>query len=482
MKTGISLALSNFFRHRREAGAAVSFAPTWFTKLRDGVANWAERETPLASAPRWVGFPTAITVTQGGTYSFAPYAVDDDGEALTYSLAGAPGGYSINAATGLMTAGTTIGTQAVTVRITDAGGRTADSPTCAVTVQAVQPPASGFVADSGYTLSGTIADGATLTISGTGFGTKQGGGRPLYYFPYTSDLTPHATLSRRTAPMLDSARPYVFSTTSPPPNNPGSCRLEMNDSGTSWGVSLPAGSVASIYTFAHRRFGYDTFHDGVGSNHKFWRIWRSAGQGFPDFYSSYSGNGQTTFAPVSAAEGVSEGPGGESNNDKWWDNAPNYYTQIQPILNAITTQWHTFEQEWQNSSAANVADAVFISWTNGAICCESSRFTSHNSGGQPYWEELFFSQISNNSEPAGGYFYYGPTLVDDSRCRIIVSNEATWNTGAAATYSRDFCVPITWADGQITMMLRQGIHTSLAGKYLYVVRSNGTAVRIGRFS
>jgi hypothetical protein len=129
-----------------------------------------------------------------------------------------------------------------------------------------------------------------------------------------------------------------------------------------------------------------------------------------------------------------------------------------------------------------VADGFMRHYVNGALLTTASALTTFNATytSQTY-DEIYFTQISNNTEPAD-YFYYGPTLIDDSRCRLIVSTESSWNTSAAVTATRDFCVPSAWDDGSITALLRKGIHSTLSGKSLYVVKGDGSAVKIGSFS
>jgi hypothetical protein len=346
------------------------------------------------------------------------------------------------------------------------------SKTFTVTVTAV---ASGFTADSGYSVSGTVGDMQSLTItkSGGGFGTKLGGGKPWLYLPHAANLNPDTTYSRGTSGNVLHTG-CSWSNTTPPPNAAGSLRCLMNNEGNVPGWTFTGTSSPQIYTFTHRRFGYNVQRDGTLTNHKFWRMWTTEpGQAQPpgfQFRSSYNyGSGNIGF-------------GGYCDTDGFDNGRQTYWDELGPLA-TLTTNWHTFEGEGQMSSAINVADAKIIHWTDGALYNNAaanyltwnSSYTARRCG------HIYFSQIANNVEPAD-YFYYGPTLIEDSRCRIIVSTESTWNTSATASFTRDFCLPTVWADGQIQVTIRRGIHSSLTGKYLYVVRSDGTAYRIGVFT
>ncbi|MFA6901566.1 MAG: S8 family serine peptidase [Gallionellaceae bacterium] len=76
------------------------------------------------SAPVFTSIPPT-TATEGSPYSYAVSASDADGDVLGYSLDVAPAGMSISASSGLIAwtpAVSQVGSQAVTVRVTDAGG------------------------------------------------------------------------------------------------------------------------------------------------------------------------------------------------------------------------------------------------------------------------------------------------------------------------------------------------------------------------
>jgi hypothetical protein len=330
----------------------------------------------------------------------------------------------------------------------------------------------GFTPETAdFGLGGTIGDGQSVTITDnqSRFGTKPNGHKPWLYIPNNTDLLLDTNFSRGTAAnVLANPTDLTFSTTSPPPNGSGSLRVAANSSGAAPQWTHPR--MTEVYSFVHRRFGYDTLHDALSSNHKSFRLHSNFGGTAPprtSLYHNYANHDETVMNPAVFIENIGGG--------RW--------ASASAVLNAVTTGWHTAEYEATQSSASGAADALFFHWVNGSKEHNTTNLTTQNSSYTwDYWNRGALSQNSNNVEVAGSYYYYGPWLVEDSRCRIIVSDESSWNTTKNVATTRDFCLPTLWASNSITLTLRQGIHTTLSGKYLYVVKSDGSALKIGRFT
>jgi hypothetical protein len=361
------------------------------------------------------------------------------------------------------------------------------------TVSVQGQPASGFTREAGFDISGTFTDGQSVTITDTQsrFGTKIGGGKPWIYQPMSGSYNPDPTYSRGTAIALgDAGFEYMttFDTSEVcPSGGTGVLKSVKDDSHGSWGVR--GISNGFCYVFTHRRYNWDVFNDAVSSNLKSFRMRTQFGGVTPpncDIYISlqsanYPRACVTNFGYPTLSGGIPQ----------------TSRTNLDTAHSTIRQQnWHRFELEFRPSSAYNVADCTLVPWINGARPTAGGTstqtwpngtdgFISHGNGTvdvTTVYDDIFFDQISNNLEPAGAAALYGPTLWDDSRCRVIVSDEATWNTSSTVMPVRDFCVPTTWAAGSITFLLRQGVHSTLFGKYLWVVKSDGSALKIGRFT
>jgi len=85
-------------------------------------------------APVWAAnTPTALTRAAGAVYNFSQHASDPESDALTYSIASNPGGYTIVPSAGTVTIGTVSG--GLAVRATDPHGLYAEH-VCQITVNA----------------------------------------------------------------------------------------------------------------------------------------------------------------------------------------------------------------------------------------------------------------------------------------------------------------------------------------------------------
>lgn len=329
---------------------------------------------------------------------------------------------------------------------------------------------SGGDAQLGWSAPNGLSSGNSLVISTDGtynFGTKPNGAKPWLYLPHGADLNPDTNYSRGTASNL-SHTGCSFTSGTYPTNGSGSLRCLMNSSSNCPGWTFDASGPGELYTFTHRKFGYDALHDAVATNLKTWRAWTDVNGSFPpnsDVIVAYTTGSITTINPLVDIGLVPAGAGGD--NSVYWDDTR---------LDYLTTQWHSSEVAFARSGSSGVADGKLWHWTDGKLQVSTSTLTSYDGTWTANtYKQLFFAQISNNTEPAD-YFYHGPTLIDDSLCRVITSTEPTWHTGSTNTYVRDFQLPTAWVASQITITLRQGIHDTLSGKYLYVIKSDGNPV------
>jgi hypothetical protein len=155
-----------------------------------------------------------------------------------------------------------------------------------------------------------------------------------------------------------------------------------------------------------------------------------------------------------------------------------YVYNVSPINPKNT--WQTQECFLKQSSGVNVADAQ-VWMTNGGAATTRYSFVSMDTDNANPYRDLAWHQVQSGVFPVGsGYFLgYDVVYVDDSWCRVMVTSSPTWSEVSQVA---EIQIPTAWAAGSITATLRQGEFTSLSGKYLYVVKSDGTAMKIGRFT
>ena len=183
-----ALVYADFDRH--EGGVY-----TYWLVAHDDQGGASVRSNPCAAEPAAMsrGRPPEIVsspglaVLVGETYEYDVDAVDPDGDDVAYSLALAPTGMTIDAATGLIRwtpAADQIGESPVTVRAVDPGGLSGLQAFYVIAVAANEPPVTAASA----ALPGTTADaggpyeaeeGAVFTLDGSG--SRSAAGDPLVH-------------------------------------------------------------------------------------------------------------------------------------------------------------------------------------------------------------------------------------------------------------------------------------------------------------
>jgi hypothetical protein len=140
---------------------------------------------PPSGSPQITSTPVT-TATVGVAYSYDVDATDPNGDAVSYSLTQAPGGMTINAASGLIAWTPTaaqVGSHSVTVRAADAGGL-AITQTFPVSVGAA--PTSGPMTMACADGPGTLCSGDTLLRTDNGVALTRSGVQ--VYGRSTSDM------------------------------------------------------------------------------------------------------------------------------------------------------------------------------------------------------------------------------------------------------------------------------------------------------
>ena len=107
-----------------------------------------------------------------------------------------------------------------------------------------------------------------------------------------------------------------------------------------------------------------------------------------------------------------------------------------------------------------------------------TRFIMRSAAMTGRYEVLFFDQVSNNEVATSTYHYIDSIYVDDSRQRVVVSDEPSWRdqVGGGPESHREVQIPVRWSDREIQIVVRQGSFDSFAHKYLYVIDADGKPV------
>ena len=313
------------------------------------------------------------------------------------------------------------------------------------------PAMTQFAQAGGITAADVFVDGVPVTIQGSGFGSKAVA-RPLQFFDYGHSNTGSSALARSTYTA------QTRGTLSGAVVAPGSRTSLQVDMGGNEKAAGPLDGVgfksSSVYVWIKHRYEFNVISASGpnGFNLKVFRLW------YPythDTYVAYQGSGGSLV-------------GVENTQDS------SVWFHMRPKEGA----WVVDEYDYE-SSGIDSADGVLQYARNGILAWSpTNRFRMRTSSlPQPY-KVLYFDQVSNNQIAKGTYIYIDSIYVDDTRQRVIVSDEPTWSTqvDTGSEWHREVQIPMAWSDGQIQITARQGSLDTFAGKYLYVIGPDGSPV------
>lgn len=308
-------------------------------------------------------------------------------------------------------------------------------------------------------VEGTLSNGATLTITGDGFGSKSNP-KPLYWFDF-SVAAGTSPLGRQqyTGQIAGSLTTSVVA--------PGSANSLHNDVAgvtEAWGPrdGVPFNSN-TLYVWLKKRYGFNIVTDRAsnGLNLKFFRMWDPWTH---DILCSYQGSmgldSGAAYAEVT----------GESAN---WFRMPQE-----------SGKWLAEEYEYL-AGDVNATNGIFNYTRNGiAAYPRTTRFLMRTTAAPTTYNLLFLDQISNNQLSAGKNLYYDSLYIDDTWQRVVISDEPQWQSvvygSGGAERKREIQIPTSWSNTSIQIRVRKGSLTNLQGSYLYVIGVDGSPVnRVG---
>ena len=355
-----------------------------------------------------------------------------------------------------------------------------------------------------------LVNGATLVISGSGFGNKvpakpyvwagfeQGSIQPSNYgqninWSESAYMVYNATGGVNGGPdavgVKDDAQPGIWT-------------LAINSNGFNWN---DYGS--KIYLF------YDTYKNFCTSgpsstcplyiNWKIMRIWNlnisfSAPNAssppyctlcYPDFYMSSSNGAE-----------ASEYLENNSNPDRLGYDATVYAAtyvngsgvQTDPsVTDGPIGKWFPQQMILQSNSQANTFDGNLKWYSNGSeiglvpIDLRWTTFTLKfriNGSITEAMRRLYIQGVQENvnwlftgSNGTAKTYAVDNIYIDNTWSRVMVCNSATWSTCT----KEDIEIPTAWSNDSITVLLRTGEFSSFSNLYLYVVDANGNVNQNG---
>lgn len=356
--------------------------------------------------------------------------------------------------------------------------------------------------DPGYTVE-IDEESGTVTIHGAGFGAKPGGGPPFFWLDLGQTAGPAAAdpISRwqAWAGLNPDQSTTEFSVAQVAAGSLRALRADFaaDGNGVFEPIVLPVGTahwyiwVKKYYDFSHP----DPLSSGTikGWNWKTMRAWENVATGNNDIYGmgwatpTVQGGASNNALGNFASGHIPQVPG-----TGWHGNNQGFYLQISPTgtpnADLYFQTWYVPEWELHHSSAPGLADGysqMVASGVNGLPQVNTTQFISHTAE-EGMVRVIFQEQRSNGTYTTPAWTYYDSYFVEDSGCRVIVSDESSWQEATRLeggdNHLREIQIPLTWADTLVTCRYRQGSHPTLDGRWLYVRSDDRTTRRIGRFT
>lgn len=318
-------------------------------------------------------------------------------------------------------------------------------------------------------VSGTITDGQSITISGSGFGSKStaaptlwddcSGTDPLDLWTCGSPMTCHEADENNATYNINYRTPAAVGR----------------------GVALPHSHITKYLCGAHY------YSVGDGANVVIWKTVEVS----PPCYTYVSwyrridpnwvwGDYDQNFKDACWCDTLTEGPYSCNNYLSHHDgNLYQYYTgywdanvfsgyEVALEHERLETKWVKTEWEtyWSNSSGWMKV------WEDGVLKMHYAGDTLTDGGPNLIAIEGFFREISTEN-----WRYMADIYIDHSIQRVLIGNASTL---ASCTTLREIQIPTAWSSTSITTTVNQGGFANGATAYLYVFDASGVANSTGK--
>lgn len=301
-------------------------------------------------------------------------------------------------------------------------------------------------------VSGALTHGATVTVTGTGFGAKPMAA-PVKYDDFQA-LTTGQDLSasgwttaggihpRASTARLRSGTPYAKNALAE--FDPA---IPFESGGDSSGFILLSQHFVKGYVDA---WLFSHVVSGTPGNQKPIR-WHATGASQPNIYFNM-------YVP-SSGDTVCGGRDGMTYSDSAFCDTPQMYEN-----------WRHLQYLVDIGSGTSASDGTIQVWVDGALVYDHDDVPvwSGGLGGIP---ELYLGNYLRTDEGAGLQNFWESVYVDNSWARVEVGNNAVY---ANCTH-REIQVPSAWANGSLSVTVNRGSFASLSGAYLFVVDTTGAA-------
>jgi hypothetical protein len=340
----------------------------------------------------------------------------------------------------------------------------------------------GFAAPVITSVSGSVTQGGTLTISGSGFGTKSPA-QPYLWAPMNGDLNPSSLGVMKSWASITSLN---YQAGCGPAANTGCAAGTPSDGVTTnrWAAAVYSpshfgsgndwnsyGQKSYVYRKSKRTFAYS---NNGSTNVKTFRVWGTSATAFlayPDFYwSVYNGR--------IGIEGIPQ----NSTND-YTMSSTTVSTAMGPV-----NKWYSEEYALSSNTSATSSDGDFRvdinggadlvsfpnnQWERNSITLKTASGYQGDGTMKVLYPVHMLIESGGNwiPAPSGSQYFTADVYADTTWARVMVGNSPTFNQ----TTDREIQVPVQWSSGSIQVNVNVNAFPTGQQMYLFVVDSNGNA-------
>jgi len=304
--------------------------------------------------------------------------------------------------------------------------------------------------------TGTYTTGDTVTISGSGFGSKDPA-KPYFWIDFEHGLTPGYLgdagpgLCTRTAD-ADTER-CLFGTHDGLNNSVGLYGTMAQDwDGTTRQVAIAV--AVDLDGWALNDYSQKWYEC-----RKINLYWTQAPYTSDKFFTSYSGACNTALSWHTLAHS-----GGCCYDQQPW-------MMNRPWLDHSDV-WQTMEHYFQANSATEQNDGVWYVMTDGADAGHRTDIECHRDG-YPLLNNTAFIKCENHNEPNSvpqDTTFLDNIYFDKSWARVVLCGEEDYG----AVSNREPQIPISWSATEIQIVVNTGEFASEADGWIFVIDSDGT--------
>jgi hypothetical protein len=336
-----------------------------------------------------------------------------------------------------------------------------------------------FGAPAITSVSGTFTNGQSITINGSGFGTKSSAGPLVSSFDNATSSNNWATGSLGGS--WTSSGTIGLSSSAPLRTSlpESSYKISYNTNGSYASVRYNDPKVEDklyISFWMYRDYSSWNIRTGSGDNNKFLRIYEngsgSGGDVFSTIHSNSSGNADSL---VIQAESDLHTPtiahtamGAFFYSSAWYD-----VRSAQSNANLKLQSWEHYEYYIDYPTNLGGADGTGIVWKDGRQHSRTINAPMNYSTGTPDRRWVVLGLVSGGRSTSGNE-YIDQVYIDNTPAHVFISNASSllWPDQNTEHHS-EIQVSTAWSNTGITFKLNQGSFPNSSTVYLYVVDPNG---------